>query len=993
MKRCLVLLGLLLNPAVATAQVPPNADWRTLETEHFRVTFGPGLEDLARRAGASAEAAYSRLAEELAAAPRGKIDVVLTDFVDRSNGMATPIPSNRILLYARPPVDQIDLAFFSDWIDEVVVHELTHIFHVDATGGLGRPLRALFGRVPASWPFFPVAGTPNWSTEGLATYIESRYTGAGRVHGSYHDMVLRTAVLEGAFESIDRVSGTGPRWPGGARSYIYGSLFADHLARTYGPEVHARLVRGTASAWVPPALAFDRVAKKAIGASFSQAFDAWRDELTSRYGRLADSLRAAGLTSTERIGAGGYHAYHPRAGPDGRVAFAAYDGRNSPVNRVVDPTTGRVRDLSRRNGLGPVAWLPDGAILTAQVEFDGPYRLYSDLYRVDERGERRLTRGARLSEPDVAPDGRRVVAVQAVDGTNRLAIHDLDTGETRPLTPARPDVHWAFPRWSPDGTRIAVGRWRAGGLYDVVVLDTLGEVLHEATADRAVEMTPAWSPDGRYVLFSSDRSGVPNLYAYDLGARTAAAGLASGPALRQVTNLLTGAFHPDISPDGRWIYFTGYHADGFHIERIPYDPASWRDAPALDGKAAGPDAPPAPRPAGAPTFSEARPYSPWHSLLPRAWIPVVEGNRTTGLFWGGAIAGEDLVGRHAYSLHAVYQPFDGLFAGRLDYRYAGLGNPVLGVELSRSWDDHRLAARPADAPEARLLSSEDAIAVHATLRRARVRSSASLTVGGEWVAERRRLLDAPGYRPAYPGTDFAGAFARAGFANYRLNAFSISREDGISVAIGARRRWDLDPFATADGTTIDRSRDDLTAAAAGYRAFRGFGFANHVLALRASARMRTGPGAEPFGIGGASGDSQDGVVTRIGGPHRFLPVRGFEADDRWGTRGWSASLEYRFPLALVDRGHRLWPVYLDRLSGALFVDAGHAWCTARERRPDLFGACPAAGETPLVAAGAELALDFAVFFSVPLRLRAGVGVPIEGPRSDPAFHIRIGPSF
>src|SRR5690554_5618206 len=176
----------------AAAQVPPHDDWRTFHTEHFRITFSPGLEALARHAAERAEMAYERLAQELADPPRGTIDVLLTDGVDFANGFATPFPSNRITVYATPPLDDLALAYTRDWVELVIVHELVHIFHLDDTGILGSILRAVFGRVPFGWPYFPALGTPQWSIEGLATYFESRLTGAGRTYGSMHEMVLRT---------------------------------------------------------------------------------------------------------------------------------------------------------------------------------------------------------------------------------------------------------------------------------------------------------------------------------------------------------------------------------------------------------------------------------------------------------------------------------------------------------------------------------------------------------------------------------------------------------------------------------------------------------------------------------------------------------------------------------------------------------------------------------------------------------------------------------
>lgn len=559
----------------AQAQIPPVGTWRTIESEHFRVTYAQGLDGLAEHAARRAEAAHERLIALLARPPAGKIDVVLTDNVDVTNGFATPFPSNRIFIYARPPVGVQGLEFHRDWIDLVITHELTHIFHLDRAGGFGMALRKVFGRLPMSWPVFPVAGTPGWSIEGLATHVESDFTGAGRVNGSYHDMVVRTAVLEDRFDPFERLSASSPIWPGNERIYIYGSLFLDYLADRYGVDVRRRIVDRTASAVIPPVLWFNRVAQGTLGIGFAQAYEDWHESLKLRHGRLADSLRATGLTTAERITEHGRFALHPRVSPDGtRVAYAAQDGRGITRTRVIELASGRVIHEQRRNGAGPVGWLPDGgAFVLSQLEYRGPYHVLEDLYIVDEQHETRLTEGTRLQDPDVDHTGERVVAVENGGGTNRLVIFNRSDRTVRVLADFDPDVNWALPRWSPDGDHIAVGRWEVGGEYDVIVVDTLGDLVMRLTRDRAIDTAPAWSPDGRYIVFGSDRTGIPNLYAASLDGEV--------PLVRQVTNVLTGAFYPDVSPDGRSIFYSEYRADGYHIARLPFDPETWRDLPPL----------------------------------------------------------------------------------------------------------------------------------------------------------------------------------------------------------------------------------------------------------------------------------------------------------------------------------------------------------------------------------------------------------------------------
>jgi hypothetical protein len=1010
------VLSLLPVFAGAHAQLPADAEWHTIESRHFRVTYHTGLEELARHATASAERAHAALRVFVADAPRGTIDLVLSDNADFSNGYATPFPSNRIVVYAKPPVDVLELQYVHDWIDLVVVHELAHIFHLDVTGGVGRALRAVFGRAPAPWPVFPAVLSPAWSIEGLAVGVESAMTGFGRVHGSYHEMVIRTATLQDRIDDIDRLASGSPVWPGQARIYIYGSLFMDYLTRRYGPDATARIVRSTAGALLPPPVAFDHVARRALGVTFRRAYDEWRAELHDQYSALAAELRAVGITATEPLTGHGGFALFPRFAPDGRsIAYSANDGRARPVTRAIDAVTGAPRWSRRSNGVAAVAWLGDGEVLTSDIDFIDPFRIYSDLHAVRPGGGRRLTRAARLQDPDVLPGGTTAVAVENAGGTNRLVVVDLQDGSWRALTGFDPDVHWALPRVSPDGSHIATGRWRTGGLYDIVVLDTLGRIQVEVTDGAGVNAAPAWSPDGQWLLFWSDRTGIPNLYAADMrgtlandaGASPAGAVPPDRPSLRQVTNVLTGAYHPDVSPDARWIVFAAYHHDGFRIERMPFDPASWHDPMPVQpshphgvlGDVHAHERVPGDNIAAAIAAAVAaadtsagtvEPYRAVRHLRPHGWLPLAESIPSRGgsaWYLGASLYGRDLVDRHNWSLSLLAEPRSGRTQGSLGYAYRGLPaiaalgmHPSIGLRLDRYWDE--VARDPTS--DRSIDEREDVATTTLSLTRQRMRHVAGISFSPELVRRSRHLHgdDWPaGARLRDPADDLLGMRVVTSFANATMPRFAISREDGVALQVALRRRWDRDPIETVvDGERLvfDGTYSELTTWSAGYLALPLPGFARHVVAARFSGLFRDGPGASPSSIGGASTQAVwlPGLAQEVGGTSRLLPVRGFDAGVRRGTRAWTASAEYRFPVALVTRSLRPLPAFFDRLSGSGFVDAGHAWCTATTQQP-VHCASVSPTDPPVISAGAEITA-LLNFYGVALPLRFGVATPIQG---------------
>lgn len=951
-----------LLPATAAAQVRPDASWRQIESQHFRVVYEAGLDSIARHAAARAELEHAKLSATLIRAPAGRIDIIIADNSDLTNGLARPFPSNRIVIWARPPVEELTLANYTDWIDLVIAHELTHVFQHDQAGRAGRALRTAFGRIPWAWPVFPTIGIPRWNSEGLATVIESEHTGAGRVYGSYHEMVVRTAILENDFPSIDRVSGETPIWPGGNRAYIYGSLFMAYITQHHGEKAQTELIRKTAGSILPPPWRMNAIAKKALGRSYSDLYRDWRTELGRTYAALADSLRAAGLTQTERITTAGRIALHPRISADNRLlAYADENGRDVTATRVMDLST-RADERYRRNGAGPLAWLPDNTgFVTAQYDFVGTHEIYSDLWLVRKGAETRLTRGVRAETPDVSRDGKRIVYVQNVRGSNRLVVRDLDDGEERVIVERSPDVHWILPRWSPDGSRIAVQRWARGRGHDFAILDAAGAVT-DVVSTSGLDTAPTWSPDGRHIIFASDRTGIANLYAYD--TRSA--------EMRQVTNLLTGAFYPEVSPDGRWIYFSAYHADGFHIERIAYDPAAWRISGAARSRA-----PQRVDPTPPIMLTPSRAYSPVPSLLPKFWLPYFVGDTVIGQYIGVFSAGEDDVGRHSYFASLEYSPETQRSAGEISYAWAGLGNPVLTMSAARIWDNLGLRAirneQGVIVDTLNAYEREDRIAVAATIAHRRWRHSASLMLGMEGVQFSRHLAGNATFTD--PRDKLVGVLGGAAFSTVRSPTLSISLEDGVRGSMLARRRFEIDP---APGR--DESYTELSGVASAYKSVGGSGFAHNVVAARTSAVYRSALGPGP---------------TDVGGLLDFLPVRGFDEDERIGFRAWTASLEYRMPLALVGRGIGLFPLFVDRVAGALFLDAGNAFCDAEQR--SVYLSCAGAGSESaetLVSAGFELNANVSMLAFLPSWIRGGLAFQLAGTEKKQArFYVTVGPAF
>lgn len=1007
---CAVTVALGVYGGGLEAQVPPDEAWRTITTEHFRVTFPEGLEALGRRAAGRAEMAYESLSEAFVDPPRGRVDLLVTDHTDISNGFAQVTPSNRITIFARPPVDNLSLGFFDEWMELVITHELAHIFHLDRAGTLGKILRSVFGRSPNQWPFFPSMAAPLWTIEGLATWYESHLTQAGRVRGTFHEMVMRTAALEGRFESLDQASGDSPVWPGGNRSYTYGSMFFDYLLEKHGEERLATFADAVAGQWIPYRL--NAAGNDAFGASLSDEWRAWTEETRERYEDLEVRLARLGpVTAGERITPRSRFALYPQVSPDGTtLAFAVADGRSDPQVRISALDGSQDRKLARTSTVPTLDWLPDGSILFSHVDFEGLYRTFADLSIVADDGtRRRVTEGARLTQPSAGPDGRWAVAVQEGGGTSTLVRVNLESGAVSEIVSPEPDVHWAHPSVSPDGRWIAASRWSPGAYLDVVILDLEGRELVYLSRDRAMDVAPTWSPDGGTVLWSSDRTGILNIVAVTVDPEAGTAG-----PIRLATNVTTGAAYPSVDPSGRWLYYSAYHVDGWEVERLPYDSAGWPTAPSLDERfLAAVELPPV----DVQEQGEVEAYSPFATLRPRYWEPLYRDPVTTSAFQseelflrsrqllgpavGAQTSGRDLVGRHAYSAFArVFTDGGGKMDGGVNYSWAGLGNPVLSLGLNQRWDDDgaRIARQDDEAPLDTLFVLERTrnVSAAATFFRRDWRSSLALSVSGGLSWESRELLDndlgpATAYSLREPTTRLSDLRVSLSYSTARSHSFQMGPSEGYSLWVSGRVRQDLSVADSLAGQAgDDRSMDEVLGQLRGYVSLGGPGHASHVLAFRVSGGFADGPDAHAgfLDVGGASGTRE--TITGMdlfGGSSILFPVRGYPTGMRAGRTAWSATAEYRAPLGMLNRGLGAWPLHVDRIVGALYVDAGNAW------GPEL----PIAGynsprRATLVSVGGEVTTEVLTFWNIASRFRVGVALPlVDG--DGPVTYLRLGLPF
>jgi hypothetical protein len=945
-RNSLIALG-LCAASLAGAQ-DPSRDYQTIATPHFRVSFTRQLEPVARRVAANAERAYGQLSVELHP-PRGTIDILVTDDFDFSNGSATTVPSNRIIVYAMPPVNDFGLRYTTDWAQLVVTHELTHIFHLDRSRGIWRLGQYIFGRSPF---LFPNSYQPSWLIEGLAVYEESRLAGQGRIQGPEHQLLVRAAALEHRFPRIGDASLAHPTFPQGTAAYGYGSLFLDYLAHTRGDSTIRKLVESSSAQLIPYLV--DIPARTAFGTSFGAAWSEWRASIERT---LFDTLRDP-LPGWTPLARDQLVASYPRWLEPDRLVFTGTSGRE--MLSAYEVTANGSHSLGIRNGVSPTVRLPSGDLVFAQFEYLGPYRYRSDLYvQTPGHRPRRLTKGERLFAPDGRADGE-LVATQVTEGATRLVRVSLD-GVVRPITSAHPDTLYSDPRWSHAGDRIAAARWIRGGIAQIVVLDSAGHLQRVlAAGHQLMAAWPTWDPTDEFVVFSTG---------FNLSRVNARTGVYT-----QISVAPSGLLEPEFKDPSTLAALTiragGYELGTGHFIDVPgsrVDSATSLNVPD-------------PRlPTLAIDSSPAKKYSAIRQLRPRYWVPSAESGYDGAYLLGGYTEAWDILRRH-YAYASVRVPTDNSGINwSLEHEYRGFGLPVISSSVSQDWTPFAILSRTSPITRVGTLRRRITDAeVLSSFVRQRVRSTLSFSIGAG--IERRDYSTDPS--ALFASVDSGGIFRAANFplltassayARYYSPPFAISPEDGFTVAVTARERLKSGFNASGGPTT------SVVGAVGLFKSLDLPGYAHHVAAVRASTGWADTRANGYFDVGGVSGGTyQIFPGYTIGEGRRTFPVRGFEPGSAQGIRAATASFEYRAPLSLTQRSISTLPAFLQRSSVTLFGDYGIAWCPSTLATRQVCIDPRQEAKTDLASVGGELVFSAGLLsWDSPTRFRIGIARPVH----------------
>ncbi len=255
--------------------------------------------------------------------------------------------------------------------------------------------------------------------------------------------------------------------------------------------------------------------------------------------------------------------------PDGKtVAFGgAYsESDTSAVVYIANIGTGEVRVLTNKHfsNISLSSWLPDGSglIITAfEKESRAAVPQYHVWYVGLSNGEARMITSDLSSYSDaLGVSGNNILSIEYRQLNNVWVAPSDNIGAAKQITNGsfgKYDGYWGLD-WLPDGRIVFDSSDQKS--QAISIMDADGANRRQLTAPGNVDSALAASPDGRYIIFHSTRSGGSDIWRID----------ADGSNAKQLT-FTQKSYQPFVSADSRYIYYKSWQDGVGEMRRVPID--------------------------------------------------------------------------------------------------------------------------------------------------------------------------------------------------------------------------------------------------------------------------------------------------------------------------------------------------------------------------------------------------------------------------------------
>ncbi|NVJ59668.1 MAG: hypothetical protein HWE27_04715 [Gammaproteobacteria bacterium] len=926
----------------------PDLNWKTLTTKHFDIHFSESNQALASEVSLLAESIHNELTVTLNWKPKSKTQLVITDHTDIANGYASPLPFNRSVLFVHPPkAGNLD---FRSWLRSLIVHEYTHVLHLDKAEGIPDNVRSILGRF---WLLFPNTFQPSWMIEGYATYLETDFSRAeGRGQSSMFAIMMREELRSG-FKSISEVNISSASWPLNAR-YLYGYYFYHFIEQKFGSEAINQLIENYSDNWFPYLL--NSNSEFVLG---QQLDSLWLEFEVFLRRELKISSDNSVAIDRKLSTSSGFFKSSLTSGENGEIWFLGNDGyTQSGLYQLKNDELIKLTDI---NSLGSLDFHSERGLIYAQPEICDEYNIYYDLYRYDLISNTvvRLTECSRYSEARWLADGTGVIALRYSSGKPILDLLTVNGSFIRELHRGDDEVI-SYIDVSPNGKTVVASVQRPSSSRARLEIFDIEQKSWRALTNENNHAWQAEFVDNSNIIFSAETDAKQfSLNQINIDNNN----------ISRITNSLYSFFEPIYIENSNSVAALSYTANGYDLVTLNTESFNTVSHLYIGIEGVKPDQ----KEYSSPSIKqsehnrEVNDYSAWDTLSPKYWFPFAVGNENSQEV-GIQTSGMDALENHIYSLAfslEIEKQKPNLF---LNYLYDKSVDVLLQNYHDIIDDDDDSTF---DLIEQ---NSEFEFAYHFPIS----------TVLSQWDFEVALSIDSTREYLWFDDDEhlirefnevLAGVAINFNSAKNFLRSISINDGRSVRFAFAETGIWDSD---------FDGKRMLLD-----WREYFQL-HQEHVLALRLFVGSSE-QGAKPFQVGGDfSAPFQIRQRTLIDDRIAF---RGYPGFSRllYGRHVRFASVEWRFPIAHVERTWMSPPIGLDEISGRLFYEGARVYGHSQNTLQIYPGENIA--DKTYYSSGVEILAKFKLFYSLPLDVRFGYAEGLDERIGEKSSYVSFGTSF
>ncbi len=932
--RIIIKTCLLLFTSFTALAIDPQLDWKTLETDNFYIHYPDGYKSYSIRVANIARNAHHKLQPLIEWQPLEKTHLIISDHADFANGYATPNHFNRSVIFLTPPDTATGIEDYDDWLTTLILHEYTHILHLDKSHGLAAFMRKVFGR---HFLMFPNSMQPGWLIEGLATYHETNIA-TGRGQSSLFQSMMR-AELEQGLKPVSQVNLPMRSWPMGSSSYLYGVYFYEFMVDAYGYEIIQTLIREYSDNLIP--FSINANAKRVLKKDMEELWREFEIYLEKRFKK--DQSVGIGMHNNGRkITSTGYHTDQYSVINNGSIYYIKDQVYDHASLNVIE--NGEDRYLINVNSQSRLDVHKEQGVLIMQPDFCDEYNINYDIYKLDKRNQiKRITYCGRYRSAAWSGNGQSIYAVKLVKGESWLVQLDIQGKLVGVLWKGVNSEVVSQIKHSPTEEKLVAAVQRLNKGWNIEEFDLASGQWLQVTDDSHLDMYPSYSEDGNKILYSSDRLGKFQIYRFNKDKKMT----------ELLTNVSYAAFSPVQLNKDSSLYYVGYHKNGrdvFQIDEvypITVDKTEYTKRINSDETISLSEY----------TSSE---YSALQSMRPRWWFPSIQlDEEQTEL--GFVTTAHDALSSHFYRFNLRYDTENDWISGGASYVYRN--RYVMGYQRTTNV----------------IVDQENEFAL----------SREQDDIFGSV------LLSYPGYDQYYR-FQFGVLLSREkdGERDVNISSFPELRDNlfGVSFNYGSTSRY-IRSISETDGAkvrVIAESSDIYNSDFSGeiytldWKQFISLG-SQHVMAVRIVQGYGTEK-PEKFRLGGELNDyNLLDLIETTGDPllgKRKYSLRGYKEGlpELSGRRIRLATVEWRFPGQLVERGWMTPPVGLIQWSGKIFAETGAAYeASSPEKYYSSFGL--------------ELDADVNLFYGITTRMRLGFAHGYDEGVGEERIYFSLGASF